>query len=87
MQVTVFFILGHASCALSRLKDTQLQKSLRPERGYELRDISMTRDVSYLPEEDYNAESVVNELQQLERDNRNLMPVSEPHFRKRIISH
>nr|XP_012218395.1 PREDICTED: uncharacterized protein LOC105669830 [Linepithema humile] len=79
LTIAVFFILSHVSCVLSRrVNITQLIKeSLRseqPGRYYELRDIPVIRDMSYLPEEDYNAESVVNELQQLERDNRNLMP-------------
>lgn len=42
-----------------------------------LHDIPVARDVSYLPEEYYDAE---RELQQLNRDNRNLMPVSKLFF-------
>lgn len=70
------------SCALTgRLNLTQLIKeSFGPQLYYQyvLRDIPVARDVSYLPEEDYGAEIEAREdqLQQLGRDNRNLMPVS-----------
>lgn len=74
LQIAEFFILNHVSYVLSRrLNLTQLIKeSLDPELYYQntLRDIS-SRDVSY-----YNAENGVNKLQ-LERDNRNLIAVSE----------
>lgn len=62
-----------------RLNLTQLiSESLDPELYYQnaLRDISLARDVSYLPEKYYNAENGVNKLQQLDRDNRNLITVS-----------
>ncbi|XP_072761118.1 uncharacterized protein [Anoplolepis gracilipes] len=73
--IAEFFILNHVSYVLSRrLNLTQLIKeSLDPELYYQnLRDISL-REVSYLPEEHYNAETGVNKLQQLNRDSRNLI--------------
>ncbi|CAL1682923.1 unnamed protein product [Lasius platythorax] len=75
--IAEFFILNHVSYVLSRrLNLTQLiSESLDPELYYQnaLRDISLARDVSYLPEKYYNAENGVNKLQQLDRDNRNLI--------------
>lgn len=80
LQIAEFFILNHVSYVLSRrLNLTQLiSESLDPELYYQnaLRDISLARDVSYLPEKYYNAENGVNKLQQLDRDNRNLITVS-----------
>ena len=61
-----------------QLNRTQLiRESFAPELNYRnhLRDI-VARDVSHLPEEYYDAENVARELRQLDRDNRNLMPVS-----------
>ncbi|XP_011263897.1 uncharacterized protein LOC105255993 [Camponotus floridanus] len=74
--IAELFIFNHVSYVLSRRFNlTQLIKeSLDPELYYQntLRDVSL-RDVSYLPEEYYNAENGVNKPQQLERDNRNLI--------------
>jgi len=68
------------SLDLKRLNLTQLIKeSLGPEFIYrnDLRDVPVARDVSYLPEEYYDAENAARVLQQLNRNNRNLMPVSK----------
>lgn len=62
-----------------QLNFTQLiRENFDPEFNYQnyLRDIPVARDVSYLPEEYYDAGNVARELRQLDRDNRNLMPVS-----------
>ncbi|XP_071579360.1 uncharacterized protein [Temnothorax nylanderi] len=75
--IAELFILNHVSYVLSRqLNFTLIKKSFNPELNYQdyLRDIPVARDVSYLPEEYYDAENAIRELQQLNRDNRNLMP-------------
>lgn len=90
LQIGVLFIFNHVSYVLSRRFNlTQLIKeSLDPELYYQnaLRDVSL-RDVSYLPEEYYNAENGVNKPQQLERDSRNLISVSKFLKLKLVISH
>ncbi|XP_011876534.1 PREDICTED: uncharacterized protein LOC105566818 isoform X2 [Vollenhovia emeryi] len=71
-------ILNHASYVLNkRLNITELIREIfDPEFNYQdhLRDIPVARDVSYLPENYYHAENTARGLQQLNRDNRNLMP-------------
>lgn len=69
--IAEFFILNHVLSR--RLNFTQLKEILDPDLYYQntLRDVSL-RDVSYLPEY-YNTENGVNKLQQLERNNRNLI--------------
>ncbi|XP_011142442.1 uncharacterized protein LOC105184981 [Harpegnathos saltator] len=77
--IVLFFIINHVSCKRQNL--TQLIKeSFRGEPqlyySYDLRNIPVVRDISYLPEDDYDTENEArqDELQQLDRDNRNLMP-------------
>ncbi|XP_014484285.1 PREDICTED: uncharacterized protein LOC106749396 isoform X2 [Dinoponera quadriceps] len=77
--IAVFFVINHVSC--KRLNFTQLIKDRfrgKPQLYYQYnpRDIQMVRDLSYLPEDDYDTESEAqqNELQSLDRDNRGLMP-------------
>lgn len=77
MQIVELFVLGHVSYVLSRrLNVSQLIKESFPELNYwnYLRDIPVAKDVSYLPEE--YADIAARELQQLDRNNRNL-PVSK----------
>jgi len=93
LQIIELFILGYVSYGLGeRLNLTQLIKGNFASDLYQhsLHDIPMTRDIFYLPEEIYDMKNAAKQekLQQLTRNNRDLIPVSKIisiNFRIRVV--